>query len=419
VTADRPDRIRRWPVHPVPEPGEALTSWLTRIADRYDMSVSLLLRHNLGAASMLVEAAVAADLDFDPPLALLQAISERTGNAVADLRLMTIAGWVPWLADCLDPADGQQMFDNYVRSDSALLLPAEAGTNVVTRWRPWLSTHDKGWRTAQRLCPACARQPERGTALFTAVPVMLSCIEHGCLLEPAAPVRVGLALKEPVAARPATDAVIALDTLTWTALTTGEVLLPGRPERPVHAGLWLRMLRMLLDEVSISTSRLGIRSTAIVERIWNTTGQPIRAGLAVWKPYERLDTARQQAMLEAVATAVHLAEAGAITPGSTLGELLTRPRHRSVYDGDVHWWSTPGPTDPWSQFWQDAENVVTAARSDPGTARWLLELFTRRCKTLTHFNLERAFLMNNGIPAAYLPGAYELGRSDLLRDDQA
>ncbi len=36
-------------------------------------------------------------------------------------------------------------------------------------------------------------------------------------------------------------------------MTTGTVTLP---RRPVHVGVWLRMLRTLLDEVSISTSRV-------------------------------------------------------------------------------------------------------------------------------------------------------------------
>ena len=171
------------------------------------------------------------------------------------------------------------------------------------------------------------------------------------------------------------------------------------------------MLRTLLDEVSVSTSRLGARSTAALERIWEEAGWPVRAGLSVWKPYERLDTGRQQAMLEAVAAAMHLAETGVITPRGTLGELLIGHYRRPVYDGD--------PPDPWVRLWQDAENVFVAARGDPDIARWLLELFTRRCKTLTHFELERVFLMDNGIPAAHLPDAYGLGRSDLLRDGPA
>ena len=50
----------RWPLHPQPCPGEALTSWLERIADVYDMPMDALVRYNLGAAGF------ADDLDRDP-----------------------------------------------------------------------------------------------------------------------------------------------------------------------------------------------------------------------------------------------------------------------------------------------------------------------------------------------------------------
>ena len=40
---------RRWPLHPPPGEGEALTSWLSRLAEVYGMSVEDLLRHSLAA----------------------------------------------------------------------------------------------------------------------------------------------------------------------------------------------------------------------------------------------------------------------------------------------------------------------------------------------------------------------------------
>jgi hypothetical protein len=51
------------------------------------------------------------------------------------LQRMTIAGWVPWLLDDLEPG-GQVAFDTYVRQQSVLLAPGEAGRNDVLRWRP-------------------------------------------------------------------------------------------------------------------------------------------------------------------------------------------------------------------------------------------------------------------------------------------
>lgn len=71
----------------------------------------------------------------------------------------------------------------------------------------------------------------------------------------------------------------------------------------VHVGVWLRLLRTLLDEVSMAASRVSDRSAATLARVWEATGRPARGGLTVWRPYERLDSAHQQAMLEAAATA--------------------------------------------------------------------------------------------------------------------
>ncbi len=78
-------------------------------------------------------------------------------------------------------------------------------------------------------------------------------------------------------------------------MTTGTVTLP---RRPVHVGVWLRMLRTLLDEASISTSRVRQRSVTALEQIWDATGWSPRAGLNMWRPYEALGAQRQEAMLE-------------------------------------------------------------------------------------------------------------------------
>ncbi|MFG1752033.1 hypothetical protein [Streptosporangium sandarakinum] len=52
--------------------------------------------------------------------------------------------------------------------------------------------------------------------------------------------------------RPVPDAVAALDRLTFEGIATGSVTLPSRT---VHAGEWPRLLRTLLDEVSMVASR--------------------------------------------------------------------------------------------------------------------------------------------------------------------
>ena len=80
----------RWPLHPAPREGEALSSWLNRVAACYRMDVHELLAHDLGHDQL-------DDLDTEPPLSLLTMIAQRSGVELERLRLMSLAGWVPWL----------------------------------------------------------------------------------------------------------------------------------------------------------------------------------------------------------------------------------------------------------------------------------------------------------------------------------
>ncbi|MEV5561203.1 TniQ family protein [Nonomuraea wenchangensis] len=317
--------MRRWPVHPEPSPGEALTSWLGRLAGVYRLSVEQLLTHNLGAASAQFDCG--ADLDYQTPTILMHALAARTGVTVSRLRPMTITGCVPWLADTLNPADGPKAFATYARQDSVLLPPGQAGYHVVNRWVPWLPARSRPWRTARRVCPTCSVDPSRGTVLLAALPLMISCAEHGCRLESIHEVRRAHRYGESMVPRQVSGAIAALDRLTFEGIATAVVTLPSRT---VHVGVWLRLLRTLLDEVSMVDSRAGPGSAALLHQIWDAADLPFRAGLSFWRPYERLSPSRQEAMLQAAATAVQLAVDGRIIPCGTLGSALRPAPHRHV-----------------------------------------------------------------------------------------
>ncbi len=394
---------RRWPLHPRPPAGEALTSWVARLAALYGMTPGYLLRHSLGEASGLLDDPRADDLNFDPPAGILQALAERTGIDLGVVRLTTIAGWVPWLADTLDPTEGQEAFDTYVRQHSVLLAPGEAGRSTVPHWLPWIPAHGQQWRTDLLACPACAADPARGTSLLAMLPIMTTCGEHGCRLQSEAAVRLAALERDPVPTPPVLGPVVAMDRLTFEGLTAGTVTLPGRP---VHVGVWFRLLRTLLDEVSMAASRVSARSAATLARVWEATGRPPRGGLAVWRPYERLDFPFQQAMLEAAATALHLAAAGEITVRGTLGRCLAPEPHRDVYEGDRRAWEQ-------KQAKAELEAMIDRARDHAGTARRLLEMFTVGSRTIATFYCERQYLIGLGIPDGLLPDHRALGRTDL------
>lgn len=394
-----------WPLHPQPARHESLSSWVGRVGQLYGLSVGDLLRHNLGPASALAQCSSDQDLDWDPPPAVLGALADRTGVPVGELRARTIAGWVPWLLDSLEQA-GQDGFETYVRQHSVLLSRGARRYVVERRWRPWIPE----WPTTRplrRVCPACASSSDRGTRLTAMLPLMLSCVEHGARLKPEVDVTLAVIAGEQAPLEPVSRAVAAMDRRTDEGLRDGTVTLP---RRRVHVGLWFRLLRTLLDELTASRSRLSQASIATLDRIWSATGHPWRAGLSAWRPYEQLDPRRQQQLLEAAATAMELAESGAITARGTLGPLLTRESHPPVYEGDQQRSQRDGEL---RRARQEFDAAIDAARTDPAGARQILTQLTAGV-SLPLFERQRQFLINIGIPARFLPDARELGRIDLV-----
>ncbi|MEU0502041.1 hypothetical protein [Nocardia sp. NPDC005998] len=120
---------------------------------------------------------------------------------------------------------------------------------------------------------------------------------------------------------------------TRQALTAGTVDLPGRT---VLAGVWFRLLRILLDELSLATATLGQAGRRTIGRVWDAAGLHVRAGISVWRPYELLPWDTQEKLLAGAAAAIALAGEGRIIARETLGSLLAETPHEPVYDGDNH-----------------------------------------------------------------------------------
>jgi hypothetical protein len=235
---------------------------------------------------------------------------------------------------------------------------------------------------------------------------MSSCVEHNCRLRDVSEVRASLVLDREIRMEPLEAPRAALDRYTHQALTTGRVDLPGRT---VHAGVWFRLLRSLLDEVSLATSTQGAHGKGTLQSIWQATGHPERAGLNIWRPYEQMGEEVREVMLDAAATALQMAAGGLISARGSLGSALQAPPHY-VHDGDE--------PSPYRHAWKDAmtamEAALTSARTDPASARQLLGLLTGGCRTLDSFEQERSYLSGVGVPAEFLPTARELGRLDLI-----
>ncbi len=376
----------RWPLHPAPQEGEALSSWLNRVAACYQMDVHELLVHDLGHSQL-------DDLDTAPPTSLLTALAQRSSVEVERLRVMSLAGWVPWLLDSLDDSLPAAL-ETYAFQCSVLLPKRKARS--ITRWRAWLPS-----QPMRRACPLCLNDPANQAVLLVwQLPLMLSCPLHGCWLASywGLPGRYLQWDNAEAAPRPANAAIASMDRRTWQALTTGFVELP---RRRIHAGLWFRLLRTLLDELNTPLSHCG-SSAGCIRQVWEQCGHPLRAGQSLWRPFEVLAPAVQVQMLEAAATAIVLIESRALLPrGEHVALFLTEPP-TGFTNGLPEKKPKPQPVNHWQRAAQAIGEAIMEARHNPETARSLFALasYGRR----DHESLERLRLTfaNEGIPLEFL-----------------
>lgn len=358
---------RRWPLHPAPTDGEALSSWLNRIADGYGTDTEHLgydIGYKLGTGDL-------DDIDLAPLPGLIDVLAERTGVLPARLREMSVAGWVPWLLDGMEAVP--ESFATYARQLSVLRPTRKQKTRLVPSWRPWLSDH-----LPPRACPECvaASPSPHPYQLLWAIPIVSSCPIHGCWLEATLTTRgfFGIWAFDWPTPRPAPEQVLRLDQRTQDAFRVGHVDLP---RRQVHAGIWFRLLRAIIDELSCPLSENMPSGAGTIRQIWKETGYPARDGQALWHPYEQQPETVQRHTMEAAATAITLLENGSIRgPGNNAGLFQPAPRI-AISDGTAPQPGSAGFDDGPSLM--DAFNsAVEEARINPAAARTFFNLATYR-----------------------------------------
>lgn len=399
---------QRWPVHPPPEPLESLSSWVNRLAVVYNVTVVDLLRRGLGVR-VARPRSIDDILDRDPPAGLLGALNDRTGVPVGHLQAMTLVGWEPLLLETWarererapeQLAWSQAAFEAYVRDNSVLLNPREIRRRHVpyrrarSWWGPWQLD-----ALLDRRCPVCWTPTHRVARLVWRLPMVSSCCDGAVLVDPIALVLEHMSERTPQPEKVG-EPLAQLDRYTYQGLRTGQVQLPGRT---VHVAVWLRMLRALLDEVSLSGS-IPKASHAILARVWDATPHPYRANLSVWQPYEHMKPGIQEAMMDAAAAAVQLAAAGEVRGHGVYGSALREQPHRPVPPGDQ--------PDPRAVDWQEAAvhlaNLLTDARTNHVAAHRLLRLITLGSRDLRTLRREIAWLAGARVPPRFFANYPEL-----------
>lgn len=378
----------RWPLHPAPREGEALSSWLHRVAACYQMEVRDLLEHDLGHGQV-------NDLDTAPPLSLLMVLSQRSGIDRDRLRCMSIIGWVPWLLDSLDD-EIPAALETYAFQCSVLLPRHKRKIRTVARWRAWLPR-----QPVDRACPICLNDPADHVILLAwKLPLMLSCPLHDCWLEAywGVPGRFLRWENTNPSPRAAGEAIAAMDRRTWQAMTTGYVELP---RRRIHAGLWFRVLRTLLDELNTPLSTCGTYA-GYIRHVWEDCGYPLRAGQNLWRPYETLNPAVRLQMLEAAATAIHLIESRAISPPGAQATLFWPEPQTGFTNGLPVKERKQEHIDYGQEVVKAITEAVAEARYNPETARSLFALAAYGKRDPESLERLRAEFAQEGIPREFL-----------------
>lgn len=378
----------RWPLHPAPKEGEALSSWLNRIAACYQMDMRDLLEHELGHSQI-------DDLDTAPSNSLLKLLAQRSGVDLDQLRCMSFAGWVPWLLDSLDDRIPVAL-ETYAFQLSVLLPRLRRKKRSLKSWRAWLSN-----QPICRACPLCLNDPANQAMLLVwKLPLMLSCPIHGCCLDFYLGIPGHFFGWEHTGSSPrmATNAIAAMDRRTWQALTTGYVELP---RRRIHAGLWFRLLRTLLEELNTPLSQCGSSGESI-RSVWERCGHPLRAGQSMWRSYEVLDSAVQLQMLEAAATAIHLIESRELAPRGEQAELFLQEPQIEFTTGLPADMQQKKLINHWQKAMQAINEAIVAARRDPETARSLFALASYGRRDPASLEHLRAMFSEMRIPLDFL-----------------
>ena len=170
----------RWPVHPAPVPGEAASSWLTRLAAALHIDAGVLLDDLGYHLNTMVEL---DDLTIAMPARLARRLAARTGTPTRRIRRTCLAGYRPGL---IGTPLARNQYAAYRQQYSILLAPGTRRYRRLHGWLAWLPTD--GILTSQS-CPSCLSKdtaPPHAYLLAWAISILLTCPIHRCRLVSAA-----------------------------------------------------------------------------------------------------------------------------------------------------------------------------------------------------------------------------------------
>jgi len=264
---------RPWPIHPAPLPGEALLSWLGRIAHCYSYTVADLLTCDLG-----ITVREAEHLDVAAPSGLMAALSARTGQPIDRIGRMTLSGGGSDVLDLKPIPVPWPRHRSYDRRRSF----------IQVTW------DEVGLFDRIHACRAClAEAPMPWIRLAWRIPWIGSCPDHGLRLERASILPGSLVFWDAPGSRAASEAMRAMDRLSMATIE-GE---PQSQGQNTPGKSRFGRLRCALEELQTSL-RTGIahKTDAGEGALSGADGRRLAS-----RPFELLSRPDQLRMLELVA----------------------------------------------------------------------------------------------------------------------
>ncbi len=389
--------MRRLPLHPQPLPDEALSSWLWRLSQAYGLTPDVFTR---AALDLPISDSHLGALDADPPPELLARLADRTGVSLERVRVTTLAGYGELLfgAGPSPSIPAQARLKDYVLAfpNLAPAWPREAADiyGLDQGWRPWVCKDLLGF--SPQACRGCLAE---GAVPYVRIhwrPAwMLSCPLHGELLEPIPLLpHVLEASQAGASARRAPRQVLALDRMTYEAVTRGSVEAPSG-ER-VSAAVCLRALRALIDEMLRPSGQLKGRAYASVRHLWRMIDLEFHAGMGAKSIYESLTVERRELSMTVTALAFEHLATNPVEPVSGMT--------RSIFQPPPTPEPFPPPAEPPPEAWKPVglDRRLAAARRDLAEAydlRWILRYKATKAEKLQW----DFYLAVNGVPIVTSP----------------
>jgi hypothetical protein len=276
--------------------------------------------------SLLEYSGIAIDHDVMPiehkaSMSLIKNISTKTGQDISAIRNMTHLALAPWVIDDFERND----FVTYVNQFSVLVKKGVDGYLASENWFPWGLN-----KPLARACLKCVEENDGMIKLSWSYPFILTCGKHPIMLRTAKVYngKFGSFCDNDEYSAP--DSVIAMDRKSYQALNTGEVSLFTRK---INCGLWFRMLRRIIHEISIPPHRCGQKQGKVLKEVWRYSGYRKEHILSKWKAFEDLSCSKQQILLTTASHAIALLEKELIVPYGKWGYLFSPQEFDPAHSG--------------------------------------------------------------------------------------